>query len=179
MFDRLLSVFKDRLEARRTHGVLADGTQISFYGLVSLELKLKGDRIPEVFVVGPISKDVILGMPFLSDRKCTKTFGVPILNIDGKEYRCTDRHGRHLVNDVQVVRRTTLPRLTTSDTGQSDLSELLPSRGSREYSRTPPSSYKPECTSKERQDDLGPLYEPRKIPSDYQPRRSRRKVLST
>ena len=61
VFDRLPSTLKDRLEARRTHGALADGTQISFYGLVSLELKLRGDRITEVFVVGRISEDVILG----------------------------------------------------------------------------------------------------------------------
>ena len=41
VFDRLPSALTDRLEARRTHAALADGTQISFYVLVSLELKLK------------------------------------------------------------------------------------------------------------------------------------------
>ena len=76
---------------------------------MSLELKLKVHRIPKVFVVGRISEDVILGLPFLSDRKCTMNFGVSILNIGGKEYRCTDRHGRHRVNDIQVVRQTILP----------------------------------------------------------------------
>ena len=70
---------------------------------MSLELKSRRDHLPEVFVVGRISGDVILGMPFLSGRKCTMTFGVPILNVDGREYRCTYTHGRHLVNNVQVV----------------------------------------------------------------------------
>ena len=55
---------------------------------------------------------MILGMQFLSDRKCVMTFGVPVVSIGDKENRCTDRHGRHLLNDIQVVRWTTLAPAT-------------------------------------------------------------------
>ena len=68
---------------------------------MSLELKLKGYRIPEVFVVGRISEDVILGMPFLSDRRCT------ILKVMVRSTGVLTGMG-DLVNDVQVVRQTIL-----------------------------------------------------------------------
>ena len=40
VFDRLPTRFKEQLEAKKTHGALADGTQISFYGLIRVELRL-------------------------------------------------------------------------------------------------------------------------------------------
>ena len=51
-------------------------------------------------------------MSVLSDRRCSTTFGVPVLSIEGEELHCTDRHGRQLVNDVQVGRNTVLEPAT-------------------------------------------------------------------
>ena len=103
-FDRLPTRLKERLEARQTHGAMADGTRLQFYGVIRLELRLKGMCLEEVFVVGKISEDVILGMPFLTDHQCTMVFGTSTVLIEGKEVRCTDRHGRQLVSEIQVER---------------------------------------------------------------------------
>ena len=110
------------MEVKHTHGAMADGTQLPFYGAIRLDLRIKGLRLEEVFVVGRVSEDVILGMPFLSEHQCGMTFGIPIITIAGKQIRCTDRHGRQLSNEVQVVRpvtvdpkteRVVLARITT------------------------------------------------------------------
>ena len=94
VFDRLPSRLRDQLEARQIHGAMADGTQMALYGIIRLELRLSGLKIEEVFVVGQINEDVILGMPFLVERQCTMNFGIPVVSIEGKELRCTYRHGR-------------------------------------------------------------------------------------
>ena len=96
------------MEVKNTHGTMADGTQLPFYGAVQLEVRIKGLCLEEVFVVGRVSEDIILGMPFLSEHQCTMTFGVPIISIAGKQIRCTDRHGRQLSNDIQAVRGVTI-----------------------------------------------------------------------
>ena len=83
----------DQLEAMQTHVAAADGTQLAFSGIIRLELRIRGLKIEEVFVVGRIN-DVILGIPFLVERQCTMTLGIPVVSIEGKELRCTDLYER-------------------------------------------------------------------------------------
>ena len=66
VFDELPQHYQDLLEPRVTRGTMADGTQLTFLGLIALELRLKGVPLKEIFVVGPVQEDIISGMPFLS-----------------------------------------------------------------------------------------------------------------
>jgi hypothetical protein len=54
-------------------------------------------------VVSRISEDAILGMPFLIHHQCALDFSRPVVRVSGKELLCTDRYGRLLLNQVQVV----------------------------------------------------------------------------
>ena len=79
---------------------MADGTRLDFYRVIWLELRFKGLCLEEVFVVGRVSEHDISGMPFLSDHQCMMAFGNPVISIEGKNFKSTDQHGRHLTNDV-------------------------------------------------------------------------------
>ena len=82
------------------HGLLADGTQLSFYGIIRLNMRLRQVKTEEVFIISQISEDAILGMPFLVERRCAMDFQRPVLQIDGHEIKCTDRQGRLLANSI-------------------------------------------------------------------------------
>ena len=108
-FDRLPSCIRETLEVKKSHGAMADGTTLPFYGAIKLDLRLKGLRLEEIFVVGRVSEDVILGLPFLAKHQCTITFDFPVLSIAGKQVPCTDCHGRQLTSGVQAVRTVLIP----------------------------------------------------------------------
>ena len=91
-----------------THGMMADGTRLPFYGVIQLRIRLKELLIEERLVVSRISEDVILGMPFLARHSCTIDFNSTKAIVDGKQIECTDRHGRRLSSLVQVIRETTI-----------------------------------------------------------------------
>lgn len=112
VFDRLPTDVKERLQESDTHGVMADGTQLPFYGIIKLPFRLRDLKTEEAFVVSKLSEDAILGMPFLSKHQCTMAFGKPMLQINGHELKCTDKHGHLLVNPVQVVRPSKVPPLS-------------------------------------------------------------------
>ena len=97
---------------KKSYGAMANETTLPFYGAIRLDLKLRGLRLEEIFVVGRVSEDVILGMPFLAKHQCTMTFDFPILSIAGKQVPCTDRHGRQLTSGVQTVRTVLIPPKT-------------------------------------------------------------------
>ena len=109
VFDRLPERIRAGLEECNTHGVMADGTRLPFYGVLRVAGRLRDVKIEETFVVSRLGEDVILGMPFLATHQCTLTFGKPLLKIGGRELACTDRHGRLLETRVQAVRKVTVP----------------------------------------------------------------------
>ena len=73
------------LQECHSHGVMADCTHMPFYGMISLELPLRDVKVKETFVVGAISEDAILGMPFLTDHGCSLDFSRPTLRLAGRE----------------------------------------------------------------------------------------------
>ena len=109
VFDRLPERIRAGLEECDTHGIMADGTRLPFYGVLRVAGRLRDVKIEETFVVSRLGEDVILGMPFLATQQCTLTFGKPLLKIGGRELACTDRHGRLLETKVQAVRKVTVP----------------------------------------------------------------------
>ena len=109
VFDRLPRRVKDQLEECETHGRMADGTKLPFYGVLRVPTRLRDVRIEETYVVSQLSEDAILGMPFLAAHECALSFQKPVLTIDGQELACSDRHGRLLASRVQVLRPTTIP----------------------------------------------------------------------
>ena len=112
VFDRLPERIRAGLEESDTHGVMADGTRLPFYGVLRVAGRLRDVKIEEAFVVSRLGEDVILGMPFLAAHQCTLSFGKPLLAIGKRELACTDRHGRLLETKVQAVRKVTIPAST-------------------------------------------------------------------
>ena len=96
LFDTLPRTTRDQLSDYESHWILADGSQLPFYGTIRLTLRLRELRIQETFIVSKISEDAILGMPFLTQHKCAMEFGRSTLVIDGHTMPCVDRHGRTL-----------------------------------------------------------------------------------
>lgn len=61
-FDQLPDIIKGLLEDSQSHGLLADGTQLPFYGSIRLTIQLIDIKANEVFVVSQLSEDAVLGM---------------------------------------------------------------------------------------------------------------------
>ena len=108
VFDRLPEKVRERVEDCTSHGLMADGTKLPFYGILQVTGRLRSVPFEEVFVVSQISEDAILGMPFLAARDCTMRFDRPVVTLEGRELPCTDRFGRSLTSSVQVLRNVTL-----------------------------------------------------------------------
>ena len=109
VFDRLTRATRATMEAYDSHGVLADGTRMTFYGLIRLPLQIRHFSAEETFVVGQTDEDVILGMPFLAHQDCAMDFKRQTLVLQKKELKCTDRLGRPLVSAVQVYKAVEVP----------------------------------------------------------------------
>ena len=112
VFDRLPERVKSSLEESDSHGIMADGTQLPFYGVLRLPFRVREVKTGGVFVVSHINEDAILGMPFLVTHNCAMEFNQPIVQINGKRLKCTDRHGRLLVSSVQVIHELVVPPQT-------------------------------------------------------------------
>lgn len=103
---------KGLLDKSLSHGLLDDGTQSPFYGIIGLPIQVKDNKAEEAFLVSRISEDSILGMSFLTAQRCSIDFTRPILLLDA----------RFLLSDVQVTCKvmipprieTTLPCLVTT-----------------------------------------------------------------
>ncbi|XP_067950499.1 uncharacterized protein [Watersipora subatra] len=93
VFNRLPEAVRNRLEASHSHGLLADGTRLLFYGVVHLPIRLRNEKTEKTFVISQISEDAILGMPFLTANQCALEFDRPVVKVDGRALACTDRHG--------------------------------------------------------------------------------------
>ncbi|XP_067940642.1 uncharacterized protein [Watersipora subatra] len=109
MFDQLPQSFKQQLKPCTTHGQLADGSRLPFYGVAQLPGRLRDMKFEETFVVSSISEDGILGMPFLADHGCKMDFGQPTITIQDLVMPRVDRYGRLLQNKVQLVRSVEIP----------------------------------------------------------------------
>ena len=79
VFDRLREKIKDQRIEYASHGLLADGTRLPFYGMVRLAIRLRQVKVEETFVVSQISEDAILGMPFLVEQGCSMDFTKPVI----------------------------------------------------------------------------------------------------
>ena len=112
VFDRLPERVRNELEESDSHGVMADGTQLPFYGVIRLSFRVRDVKTEEVFVVSRINEDAILGMPFLVTHNCSMEFHQPVIQVDGRELKCTDRHGRLLIGSVQVTHELIVPPRT-------------------------------------------------------------------
>ncbi|XP_067943127.1 uncharacterized protein [Watersipora subatra] len=104
LYQSLPSGIKEQLEESDTHGLLADGTRLPFYGVIRLPVRLSKLKTEEVFIVSQISEDTILGMPFVMAHQCLMEFARPMVKVDGKPLACTDRAGKLLQNKVQLIR---------------------------------------------------------------------------
>jgi hypothetical protein len=108
MFDTLPERVRRQLLESDSHGLMADGTQLPFYGLLTVTGKLRDVVFEETFVVSQISEDAILGMPFLTTQQCRMDFSKPVLTMNGRELMCTDRLGRMMTSRVQSVKKITV-----------------------------------------------------------------------
>jgi hypothetical protein len=109
VFDRLPKNLRESMVSYSSHGLLADGSQLPIYGKVVLAGKLRQVRFTAEFIVSKIRDDVILGIPFLEENRCTLKFEEAILVVNGANLACTDREGKLLCNKVQVVRTVEIP----------------------------------------------------------------------
>ena len=53
---------------------MANEARLAFSGLIQTELRVRQHHRNEMFVVGDIDEDVILGMPFLAKHECQLNF---------------------------------------------------------------------------------------------------------
>ena len=114
VFDKLPASKKSDLEECHSSGTMADGTRLSFYGVVKIPLKLRGVYTEEAFVVCCVNEDIILGMPYLTKHKCSMDFARGCVVVEGRELMCTDKHGRFLTTKVQVVKEVVIPPCSES-----------------------------------------------------------------
>ena len=108
MFDKLPEEVRQKLENCSAHGLMANGTELKFYGILQVSGYLRDVKFKEILVVSQIREDAILGMPFLVARDCTMSFERPVVTLEGRELPCTDGYGQMLASKVQVPRSITL-----------------------------------------------------------------------
>ena len=109
VFDRLPNRLREQVVENDIHGMMADGTRLPFYGVIQLCSRLRELLIKEKQVVSRISKDVILGMPFLANHSCSINFHSTRVVVDGRQIECMNRQGRQLTSSMQLVRDTAIP----------------------------------------------------------------------
>jgi len=110
LFDTLGARERASLEPYEgAHGTLADGSCITFYGIISLPGRVRDQAIHETFIVSQLKEDAILGMPFLEKHQCHIDFQKSVMVMAGKELVCVDKFGRPLVDGVQAVQDGMVP----------------------------------------------------------------------
>jgi len=109
-FDTLSAKVSSGLEPYEgDHGTLADGSCIPFYGIIELAGRIHDQTIQEMFIVGQLNEEAILGMPFLQRHGCRIDFSKSAMLMGDRELACVDKFGRPLAGRVQVVRSCTIP----------------------------------------------------------------------
>ena len=112
VFDRLPKHIQEQRMECDTHGQMADGTRLPFYGVVQIPIRVRDVKKEKIFVVRQINEDAILGMPFLARYDCNVDFARPVVTIGERELVCTDRFRRLMASRVQTIRKTTIPPRT-------------------------------------------------------------------
>ena len=88
MFDRLFPHIRSQMEECDSQVVMADGTQLPFYGVLEASIQLRKGNTEDAFVISQVSEDAILGMHFLTANRCAMEIGRPVLQIAGQELVC-------------------------------------------------------------------------------------------
>ena len=70
IFDQLPKNIQAGREEYAAHGIMANGARLAFSGLLRTELRVRQHHGEEIFMVGDIDEDVILGMLFLAKHEC-------------------------------------------------------------------------------------------------------------
>lgn len=105
IFDRLPAAVKQGLQVNEADaGLLVEGSALKLLGTIKLRVRVRAHLSEEVFWVSKIREDGILGMPFLTTRRCAIDFSSQKLSIDDYEAQCTDRFGKPLSASLQLVR---------------------------------------------------------------------------
>ena len=73
VFGKLPEQVRNCPEEGDSHCIMADGTQLSFYGVLKLE---------EIFILNSIIDEAILGMAFLVAHNCSADFNQPVVLVD-------------------------------------------------------------------------------------------------
>jgi len=108
-FDTLSAQIRNRLEPYKgDHGTLADGSWITFYGIIELPGSFHDRTIQETFLVGQLQEDAILGMPFLQRHSCRIDFGISAILMGDQMLSCVDKFGRPLTGEEPIVRTCTM-----------------------------------------------------------------------
>jgi len=108
-FDTLGVAIKRLASYEGDHGTLADGSCIPFCGIIKLAGRVRNQNIQEIFIVGQLNEDAILGMPYLQRHRCHINFSKSVKLMGDKELTCIDKLGRSLAGGIQVVRNCTIP----------------------------------------------------------------------
>ena len=153
-FNKLPLDVRIRRQACGTHGLQADGTELPFFGTVSLNVTL-GETTSEVtMMISQISEDAILGMPFFTDNHCVMDFERRRLRVGDLWLACDDeadeaggtvkRVGAGRVKDIELGERQKLAascsEKTTHDVSREAVKQCCRERvAMRMDSRTPPS----------------------------------------
>ena len=83
-----------------------------FYDVIKIPIKIRDVKLEEIFAISQISKEAILGMPFLANHDCRMEFTKPVVTNGGRELVHTDRYGRLVARRVQTVMKITIPSKT-------------------------------------------------------------------
>lgn len=103
-----------------SHGILADGSSLPFYGVVELLCRVRNVMTVETFTISPYKKDAILGMAFLIQRDCPMKFNHPAMTMEGRDLECTDWHGWPAVESLVLCRVTARGSWVTRSRGGRD-----------------------------------------------------------
>lgn len=79
VFEHLPPVVKQLLQTHHSmQALLADGSTLPFYAKTTIRCRMGEVLIEEVFIVGKLTDDAILGMPFLMKNECSSQFSQPM-----------------------------------------------------------------------------------------------------
>lgn len=136
LFDTLSVQVRKQLEPYEgSHGTLADGSSISFYGIIEFAGSVCSQAIQEMFIVGQSQEDAILGMPFLQRHRCSIDFKKSVVMMGDKELTCVDKFGRpQVIQSCTMLSRSQATVSRKADGGSTSRSEIVKST----HARVPP-----------------------------------------
>ena len=85
LFNKFPQRVRNCMEKIDLYGIMADCTQLPFYSVLRLPLRVGDVKSEEVFLVSHINEDAILGMPFLVAHKFSMDCNQLIVQIDERK----------------------------------------------------------------------------------------------